>query len=299
MGNDARVAVLVANLRSRGTSQLYARARTLLAQRGIVIEESHEVSTAERLRKRVRRAIRAGHELVVVGGGDGSFTTVVGEFAHREAVLGVLPFGTGNSFARSLGIPPILERAVDTIANGKVARVDLGVVNGRYFANFATIGLSSTIARRTPSWLKKALGPAAYVAAGIVPLLQSSAFESELQWKRGRLRLSTHQLIVANGRYYGLVPLAPDATIVDGTLSVFTTEDLSRWDVARMFVAFSRGVQTRLAEATSLTTSSLTVRTNPKQPLDVDGEALGRTPAHFAVATKALRVLVPPDFTGR
>src|SRR5580692_9119189 len=99
-----RRAVMVANLRSRQTEELFSKARRLLTERGITIVESHPVHNGVLLRQRVRQAVRSGTELILVGGGDGSMTSVVGDLAHKRSVLGVLPFGTGNSFALSLGI---------------------------------------------------------------------------------------------------------------------------------------------------------------------------------------------------
>ncbi len=293
-----RSAVMIGNLRSRRTAELFARARHALAQGGISVLESQTVRDGKDMRERVRKAVKAGHELVIVAGGDGSLTSVVGFFAHQSTVLGVLPFGTGNSFAKSLGIAATVEEAVEVIVSGKVAKVDLGIVNDTYFANFATIGLSSTIGRSTPAALKKVFGPAAYGLAGIGPTLTSRAFEAKLRWDDHKLSVSTHQLIIANGRYYGFTPILPNATIVDGTLSVFTTNGLSRWDVAKMFVALSRGDQTQLENAEYFSTKEVTIKTKPRQSLDVDGEALGKTPARFSIARAALKVMVPQDFTG-
>ena len=111
-----------------------------------------------RLRECVEEAISRGQSLVIVGGGDGTISRIVDYFAHKELVLGVLPLGTGNSFARSLGIPIMLDGAVDVIASGKVADVNLGKVGDLYFANIATIGLSVDIGRHSPVGLKRSLG---------------------------------------------------------------------------------------------------------------------------------------------
>jgi YegS/Rv2252/BmrU family lipid kinase len=297
--NGKRSAVIIGNLHSRRTAELFARAHELLAARGVEIVAAHGVRDGRALERRVRGYVKDGCELILVAGGDGTLTSAVGAFAYTKSVLGVLPFGTGNSFALTLGIPPQVEAAVDVIAGGCVARVDLGVVNGTYFANFATIGLSSTIARRTPALLKKLLGPASYAAAGVLPLLVNRAFRAKVRWERDEMQLDTHQLIVANGRFFGFTPVLPEATIVDGTLSVFTTSGLSRWDVARMFVAMYRGKHTALADADYFSAQEVVVKTKPKQFVDVDGEPFGKTPVRFRVARRALRVLVPEGFSGR
>jgi len=294
-----RSVVVIGNLRSRKTSSLYTKAIEALVARGIGILESHTIGAGGDLVKRVRNAIADEHEYVLVAGGDGSLTSVVGEFAHKKSVLGVLPLGTGNSFAQSLGMAPTIDAAIETIVTGRIEKVDLGIVNGRHFANFATIGLSSTIARSTPNLLKKFLGPFAYAVAGVAPLLRSSSFEAKVSWKKSDVTVHTHQLIIANGRYFGFTPILPDATLVDGELSLFTTSGCSRWDVARMFVALQRKRQTMLADAEYFSAPAIDVEATPKQYIDIDGEAFGKTPAKFSVDPKALRVLVPADFTGK
>lgn len=296
---EAKSVVVVGNLHSRKTAARYAEAIDLLQRRGVRIAASHTVERGDEMLARVEGAIADGVRYILVAGGDGSMTSVVGAFAHKESVLGVLPLGTGNSFAQTLGIaPPTLELAVETIVDGAIAQVDLGIVNGRHFANFATIGLSSTISRGTSNRSKKFLGPLAYAVAGVGPLLRSSSFDANVRWGHNDAHVRTHQIIVANGRFFGFTPILPDATIVDGELALFTTSGCSRWEIARMFVAFGRHRQTTLADAEYFSAPEITVSTTPKQYLDIDGEAFGETPARFSVDARALRVLVPRGFTG-
>ena len=296
---ETKSVVVVGNLHSRMTASRFAEAIELLQRHGVHVAASHTVQRGEDMLARVKGAIADGRRYVLVAGGDGSMTSVVGAFAHTDSVLGVLPLGTGNSFAQTLGIaPPTLENAVDAIVNGTVARVDLGIVNGRHFANFATIGLSSTIARATSNISKKLLGPLAYAVAGVGPLLRSSSFDAHVRWGHNDVRVRTHQIIIANGRFFGFTPILPDATIVDGELALFTTSGCSRWEIANMFIAFYRHRQTTLADAEYFSAPEITVTTSPKQCLDIDGEAFGETPAKFSVDARALRVLVPRGFTG-
>jgi diacylglycerol kinase-like protein len=97
----------------------------------------------------IQVAIARGNKLIVVGGGDGTLSAIVDYFAYQNVVVGLLPLGTGNSFARSLGIPLSLEGAIEGITNGKVVDIDLGKVDGDYFANVASIGFSAEVARKT------------------------------------------------------------------------------------------------------------------------------------------------------
>ncbi len=288
-----REAVLIGHLTSRNGPAAFAEVSKALVAHGVSIVEAHQVETRKEIRRRVKRAVKSGHTLVLVIGGDGSQAAAVGPLAHTKAVLGVIPAGTGNSFAQSLGITPTIEDAIHTILNGRVAHVDLGVVNGEYFANFATIGLSSEIAESTPKLLKKIVGGAAYGLSAVLPMLKHRPFLAKVSWEKNALKLETHQMIVASGRYFGNTPILPDATATSGRLAFFTTVGPGRMDVMRMYLAFLSGTQTDLPDAHYFQTAKLTVKTKKRQPIAIDGSAFGYTPAKFSVAPNALRVMVP------
>ena len=292
-----REAVFIGHRTSRHGPEAFAEVSKALVSRGISIVEAHQVETCKQLGRRVKRAVKSGHELILVAGGDGSQTAAVGPLAYSKAVLGVIPAGTGNSFAQSLGMKPTIEDAIETIVNGRIAQVDLGIVNGEYFANFATIGLASQIAIATPKLLKKIVGGVAYGLAAVVPMLTQRPFTAKISWERNTLKLQTFQMIVANGRYFGNTPILPNATITDGRLAFFTTVGPGRFEVMRMYLAFLQGSQAELPDAHYFQTESLTIKTKGRQRIAVDGSEFGYTPAKFSVAPKALRVMVPqsPD----
>lgn len=226
-----REAVLIVNTGSRRGERSFNAARAGLEARGIHVVESYPVRAGAQLPKLVERTIAAGHRLVVVGGGDGTLSSAVGAFAYADAALGVLPLGTGNSFAQTLTIPQDLGHALDIIAGGNVVDVDLGVVNEAYFSNVATIGLSANVARRTPRWLKRILGPAAYVVIGVVQTFQHNAFIATIDDGERVVQLDTHQIIVPNGRVFGATPItaAPTSiTVVSPSLPYVARAD-GRW----------------------------------------------------------------------
>ena len=291
-----REAVLIASRSSRHGVADLNKARALLVQGGIEIVESYTSADHLELRDRVKSAVKSGHQLIVACGGDGMQTSIVGELAHTNAVLGVIPGGTGNSFARSLGIKMSVDDAVDVIAKGKEARVDLGVVNGTYFANFATIGLASDIALHTPRWLKRTAGPAAYAIAAVIPILTRRPFGCVVKWDDRKLKLRTHQVVIANGRFYGDTALLPNATLTEGMLSLFTTSGLSVGDKLGTFVDFLRGDQIQRRDAQYFSASKIRVKTRGRQPVSLDGDYFCETPAKFSVDERALRVMVPKSF---
>jgi len=285
-------AVLVANSGARQTAEAFAKARLMLVERGVHLTMTHVVDNHKDLCRYVRRAVKSGCELVIVAGGDGTMTAAAGQLAKTKTVLGVLPLGTGNSFALSLGIAD-LEAAVEAIVAGRIASIDLGNVNGTYFANFATIGLSSTIARATPNRLKKILGAAAYVLSGLLPALRSHSFRCKVRAGGQKIAFQTYQVIVANGRYFGHTPLTPEASLNSGNLTFYSTTDATIVDAAKTYTALLLDRQALLPNAHIIEATELRVGARPAQPLAIDGEHCGSTPAHFRVVPGALRVMVP------
>src|SRR6478609_5166493 len=119
--------------------------------------------TTERLQAIVREEIAKGRKFIILGGGDGTISSVVDHFAYASVVFGVLPLGTANSFARTLGIPLDLAGAIDVLVNGKVATIDLGKINDDYFANGSSIGMPAAVGRAVPPRLKRWFGRSGYL----------------------------------------------------------------------------------------------------------------------------------------
>ena len=156
-------AVLVVNAHSRRGRELFRDAVEKLREAGIELISAHAVRDPGKLVPTVREAVRSGAPMVIVGGGDGSLSSTVDEVAHHDCVFALLPLGTANSFARTLGIPLDLDGAIDAIAAGRRRRVDLGMIDGDYFANCAAMGLSPMIGEGVPHKLKRYLGRVGYL----------------------------------------------------------------------------------------------------------------------------------------
>ena len=289
-------ATAIVNLRSGRTRRELATVYSLLEQHGIALDGLIEADGTPQLLRRVRRARKAGVRNMLVGGGDGTMTQTANVLAFSNVTLGLLPLGTGNSFAATLGIGDDLERAVAAIAGGRTADVDLGVVNKRYFVNFATIGFAAEVAQSTSHDLKAKVGVLAYVAAAIGPFFRERGFRVNLRSKTMRLDVPTRQVIVLNGRVFGKTLVAPDASDEDGNLRVFLTSGTSRGELLKTYAALSLGFQAGLPEGHLVTGKRFKIRAKPKQALNLDGDRFGKTPASFSVARRALRVFVPADF---
>ncbi|WP_338080797.1 lipid kinase [Corallococcus exiguus] len=306
---DEGPAVLVVNTRSRSGRDAFETARELLAAHGIPLMAAHALTRPKRLRKVVEEAIAQGARRVLVGGGDGTISCAAQALMGRDVTLGVVPLGTGNDFARSLGIPDTLEAACDVIAGGYTARVDVGLVNGRPFLNAASLGLTTAIAKRLTQELKQRAGKLAYPMAAAAEMRTLQPFHIRLQAEGRTLEVDALQLVVGNGRYHGAGNMvAPDATLDDRRFHVYAITAPSMADggertglghlqdvatLARVALGMRSGGHLEHESVVHLHTSRLTVETDPPMEVNADGENVGMTPMRFEVAPAALRVYAP------
>ncbi|HEV2796692.1 MAG TPA: lipid kinase [Nocardioides sp.] len=291
-----RVAVVV-NTRARSG----ARALPLVerALRGVADEVSvHPVTDSGGLEEALRDAIDAGPSLLVVGGGDGTVGCAAAMVAHTRTTLGVLPLGTANDFARTLGIPSSLVAAVDTLVTGRVVDVDLGRVDGRAYLNVASVGLSVAVTERLTPGLKRRLGRFAYPAATLAAYRSHRPFAARLELDDGSvLELADlMQVAVGNGRHYGGgLTVAPDASIDDHLLDVYAVEQgrlLDHLSVARLL---RTGHLVEHERVHHIIARRLRLVTDEPLPVNLDGEIAATTPALFEVDRNALHVVVPAD----
>ena len=134
-------AILIVNAASRTGADAFAQARDKLEAAGIELIGAKAIKDPTRIGRVVKQAIGKA-PMVIVGGGDGSLSSAVDFFIGQETILAVLPLGTANSFARTLGIPLDLDGAIDVIAGGEPRKIDVGCIDGDYFLNAAALGLA-------------------------------------------------------------------------------------------------------------------------------------------------------------
>lgn len=292
-------AVLVVNSKSRRGSDAFEEAKRRLAHHGIELEYARDFKRISDLKAEVRAAIYRKAPLIVAGGGDGTFSAIARYFVDSESTLGVLPLGTGNAFARDLGIAPVVETACDVIAKGKPFHVDLGYAGNDYFLNVATIGLTTKIAEALTGHMKKRLGMFVYAAAVIKALATVQPFHVHLETENGVDEYETLLFVLGNGRYHaGPFRLSPSASITEGKLSLYALATSRKAAFLRFATRLVTGHQGDLPEVRAQDTAGGVVTTTPAMPVTVDGEISLQTPMRFRVAPKALRVIVPQEFEG-
>ena len=290
-----REAVLVVNAHSRRGRDLFREAKAKLRAAGITLLDSHAVTDPNKLIETMQKAVQSGAPMVIVGGGDGSLSCTVDDVVDRDVVFALLPLGTANSFARTLGIPLDLEGAIQTIAQGKRRRIDLGIIDGDYFANAAAMGLSPMIGQTVPHKLKRYLGRVGYLVWAIWCLIRFHAFKLSVDDGEEKKTIWVTEVRIFNGRYHGGVELAEHAELDSGEIIIQAVTGRSSlrliWDwFARYFKLPHRD-----AVVEEFHGKRLMIDTKPRQRISIDGEVLARTPAVVEVAHKAIEVVVPAD----
>lgn len=284
---------MVVNTRSRRGARFFAASRHALSTAELEPVAIHGARNLSELRSALTSCVAHRPDVVVVGGGDGTMSEAVRHLARQDPVLGVLPLGTTNNFARNLGIPMDLDGAVAVLGQGRVAAVDVGRVGDRLFANMVSLGLSCEVAARVPAGLKRLVGRAAYPMTALVRLPAHRPFRARLMVNGSIFQICTHQLNIANGNFHAGMPISRDGTASDELLLVYPMGGSSR---AGLIVATAqhtlRGRYRPMAGAPFLVTDSLWLETDPVLAIDVDGEIVGRTPTRVALAPGALRVIV-------
>ena len=296
--SGAQRAALIVNTRSRTGEKAFFRALDLLHSLDVPLGATYALRDPARLPETVRQTVAEGYDLIILGGGDGSVSSVVDFLVESEALLGLLPLGTANDFARTLGIPTELNKACMTIVRGTVVDVDLGLAGGNYYVNVASIGLSVTATKSLTPRMKRATGALAYPLAAIKAFLSHEPFSATLTFPDGDYPPVTFerllQVAVGNGRFYGGgMAVAPDAGIDDRTLDVYAIEMGRPRDLIGVARYLKSGDFIRREGVHYYSTTKVRVETDPRLPINVDGELVDQTPQLFSLAPEALNVLVP------
>lgn len=282
------------NANSRSGAQDLSAVLAVLAAAGMEVD-AQDCPVAETLSAAIA-AQAPGHDVVIVGGGDGTLNAALEGLVACGLPLGLLPLGTANDLARTLGIPTDLTAAAQAIAGGRVARIDLGWVNGKHFVNVASLGLSVAITNALTGRLKRRWGRLGYAWAALAGWRRTKAFPVRIRCDGKRADLSALQVAVGNGRHFGGgMVVAEHASIDDARLDVFALEPVGLLTYLALLPRLRRGRHGALDHVQTWRGREIHIHTVPSLPINTDGEITTTTPACFRVRPKALAVLVPEE----
>lgn len=238
----------------------------------------------------------ADEDAVAVAGGDGTLNPLVGCLVDRKLPLLVLPAGTANDFARSLGMPEEPAELAALVRDGEIAEVDVGYANDKPFLNAASIGMTNTISRLQSKERKRKLGVLSYAVSAIEAGQRARPFRARLDGGAAPREIRCIQLLVGNGRYYGGgMTVHADATLTDGTLHLYAAVPRSLFGMAALLPFLKFGRTDLAPEVLCDQGTEILITTAPKRHVFADGEELTETPVRFRMSPRALRVIVPKE----
>lgn len=277
-----------------------ARRRLSRIKKAFAAERIVEVVATERSGDEARLAEEAmtdGIETIVAIGGDGTCTRIANALLSRGSScrLAVVPVGTGNDFAKTVGLAKMGCRAIAKLCvSSSIARMDVGKVGELYFLNGCGFGIDPEILAATldATWLR---GSAVYVVAALKKLLSYGGVEITASGTKERLMMLT----VSNGRSLGgAFPIAPAASVCDGMLDVHRFRDASAMRRLAIFLGALRGKHPKLPEVAFERHESLELGFDSPPQMEMDGELrqAANSMVRIDCVAGALSVVAAPGF---
>ena len=238
-------------------------------------------------------AERDGVEVVFAVGGDGTVHEIAKRLIGRAPALGILPIGSGNGFARHIGLPLDPTLTLDACRAGRIVTIDTVEVNGAPFLGVMGIGLDAVIAERFAS--SNVRGLETYVREGLRAFTEFHAEEYEVAWGAEKVRQRAFVVAVANASQYGNnARIAPLASLQDGLLDVVIVHDIGLLAAPLLLARLFQGTLDRSAGVTMVQAPEVTIRRAAAGPAHLDGEPVVLPEElRVHVVPSSLRVLVP------
>lgn len=241
-----------------------------------------------------RKAVSQGVDLVVAAGGDGTLAEVLNGVYGTNATMGLIPLGTGNDCARTLGMGTDIALSIKTLFHGVTERLDIGRTQGHYFMNVAGCGFDAIVAERVNRGIHFLHGMPAYLAGILLSLGRMRPVPMRLTLEDRTEELRAILCSVANTRSYGGgLLIAPDAKMKDGCFDVCIIGDTSRLEFLKAFPTVFKGTHIHHPKVKMVRARYVRVETQEPLPVLVDGEVMGTTPAEFQIVPSAIPFRVP------
>jgi diacylglycerol kinase family enzyme len=246
------------------------------------------------LSTKVKKAKSTGVTHIIAAGGDGTVNAVAAQAYKYKMILGVLPVGTLNHFAKDLGLPSQLELAVKLVCTGQPILIDVGMVNQYIFLNNSSIGVYPALVKereKHQSFLGK--WPAALLALFKVAI-KLRRYHITLRFESETLNIRTPFLFVGNNEYQlHKIGLTNRTRIQSGNLSLYWIKTSHFMPIVRIFARALTG-QVRKDKAFEARTVGKVTLELPQKEVKVafDGEVVRlKAPLHYEIKHKALQVI--------
>jgi len=249
-----------------------------------------------------RAAVVEGYDTVAAAGGDGTINEVLCGLAGSRIKLGILPWGTGNVFAREMGIPKSVRKQCRLIRKGRSLELDTGIANGRRFLLMASAGFDAYALKQMESQAPKTAGIWSYVFSGLKTLLSYDHPLLSAEVDGEPFGEGSYVLISNTSRYGAFFTMAPRADPTDGMLDVFVYREHGHIGILRLvfgLLQHALGWKSDVAHEMALRKhwvgagKEIVVRSERGCQAQVDGDWIGELPLRVTVDPSSLRVILP------
>lgn len=251
-----------------------------------------------------REFAQQGYSHIIAVGGDGTLHEVVNGVATsgKSAIIGLLPFGSANDFARTINTPRTLQEVFTSINNNAHTSVDIGKINctqaegqsvEKYFINIADLGIGADVVQRVNSssrWLGSSIIFYKSILRSFLSYKNKTLFCKTSDWSwSGKI----NSLVIANGRYFGNgMCIAPDANTSDGSFQIIVIGDITISDYLKQISKIKKGQRIDHEKLSYRQATSLKLESKDGCAIEADGEFLGYTPCEIQIQPSQLDFLV-------
>lgn len=236
------------------------------------------------------------YDIVISLGGDGTLHEVINGIAELEhpPIIGILPTGTCNDFARSLNIPLNVNEAAETIVKGETKSVNIGTVNNRYFTNFIGVGLISEISQNINPTTKRFMGKLGYYTAAIKSLGNEDDFEFTLETENEKFTDQARIILVLNGNYVGSTFVPVDRIDVEDDLLDIIIVYESGISLLMKYLTQKDNFEQTITEQEMkhIQAKDIRIQTKHEMILDTDGEIYLQTPIKIGVLHQKIKFII-------
>jgi diacylglycerol kinase (ATP) len=257
---------------------------------------AHATTGPDCAKKAAALACERGFDFVIAAGGDGTIHEVVNGMAEKEhrPLLGLLPGGTTNDFARALHIPKNIVEACDTLVEGKQRDIDIGRVGEKYFVNIAGAGTLTELTYEVPSRLKTMMGQMAYYVKGFEKLPRIKPTYVKINYDNKMFEGEIMLFLVSNTNSVGgFEKLAPDAYLDDGLFDLIIVKKTNLADVVRLAGAALRGDHLEDDRVLYVQAADIEIQAEDRLELNLDGEHGGALKEKFVNLHRHFTMMVP------
>ena len=251
-----------------------------------------------------KQAVKDGYKMVIAMGGDGTLEAVLRGMVGRKTPMGIIPIGTQNNVAKSLGIPTDLGEACALIADKHISKLDVGrvkVKNGKklFFFELTAIGLVAALYPEANKLQEGKLSKLKDVALTLIHQEPEPEVFLTLD-DESKIEVKTMLVVVSNAPMFGANFLvAPDASLNDGLLDVSVYPNFSKTELLAYYARIRDEGFSANEKVQRYRACKIEIKTNPKMDVMADGVMLGKGKVEIKSKAGALWIITPEDHNAR